>query len=79
MKKEVKEILISMGIVETAITEKAHLMYDLGLDSLDVTEFVMLVEEKFKIAIPDSAQEKIATVGDLFAYLEANTKVALAT
>ncbi|GAB4109317.1 MAG: acyl carrier protein [Thermoflexibacter sp.] len=78
MKKEVKEILISMGIVETAITEKAHLMYDLGLDSLDITEFVMLVEEKFKIAIPDSAQEKIATVGDLLAYLEANTKVVLA-
>jgi acyl carrier protein len=74
MKQQLKEILLSMGILETAITENAHLVYDLGLDSLDLTEFLMLVEEKFKIIIPDVAQEQISTVGDLFAYLEQNAK-----
>jgi acyl carrier protein len=77
MKQQLKEILVSMGILESAITENAHLVYDLGLDSLDLTEFLMLVEEKFKIVIPDTAQEKIATVSDLLAYLEQNAKVVV--
>ncbi len=73
MKQEVKKILLSMGIVETAITDNAHLMYDLGLDSLDVTEFVMLVEEKFKIVVLDTDQEKIVRFGDLVKYVEERT------
>jgi acyl carrier protein len=77
MKQQLKEILVNMGILESAITENAHLVYDLGLDSLDLTEFLMLVEEKFKIVIPDTAQEKIATVSDLLAYLEQNAKVVV--
>jgi acyl carrier protein len=77
MKNQLKEILVGMGILETAITENARLVYDLGLDSLDLTEFLMLVEEKFKIVIPDTEQEKIATVSDLLTYLEQHTKVAM--
>ena len=76
MKQQLKEILVSMGILETAITDHAHLIYDLGLDSLDLTEFIMLVEEKFKIVIPDTAQEEISTIGDLLTYLEKNEQVA---
>jgi len=37
---------------------------DLGLDSLDLAEFVMMVEDKFDIAIPDEEVETIKTVRD---------------
>ena len=78
MKQQLKEILIGMGILETAITDHAYLVYDLGLDSLDLTEFIMQVEDKFKISIPDSAQEEIRTVSDLLTYLEENASVTMA-
>jgi acyl carrier protein len=70
MKQELKKILLSMGILETAITDKAHLVYDLGLDSLDLTEFMMIVEEKFKITIPNEDQEGIVRFEDLAKYVE---------
>ncbi len=37
---------------------------DLGLDSLDLAEFVMMVEDKFEIAVPDKEVETIKTVRD---------------
>jgi acyl carrier protein len=73
MKQELKKILLSMGILETAITNEAHLVYDLGLDSLDLTEFMMLVEEKLKITIPNEDQEGIVRFGDLVKYVEERT------
>lgn len=42
---------------------------DLGLDSLDVVELVMELEEEFDINIPDEDAERIQTVADLIRYL----------
>lgn len=70
MKQELKKILLSMGILETAITDEAHLVYDLGLDSLDLAELMMLVEEKLKITIPNEDQDGIVRFGDLVKYVE---------
>lgn len=42
----------------------------LGLDSLDVTEFVMELEEEFDITVNDSAVEKWKTWGDVVSYVE---------
>ena len=41
----------------------------LGIDSLDIVELVMGIEEKFEISIPDEAAEKIVTVGDVVDYI----------
>lgn len=43
---------------------------DLNADSLDVVEFIMALEEKFDIKIPDEDAEKIKTVGDVVSYIE---------
>ena len=37
---------------------------DFGFDSLDLVEFVMLVEEEFDIVVSDEESEKINTVRD---------------
>lgn len=47
---------------------------DLGADSLDTVELIMELEKEFNITIPDDQAEKIATVGDAIAYVEANAQ-----
>lgn len=45
---------------------------DLGLDSLDVVELVMALEEEFGVEIPDAEADKIASIQDAVSYLMSN-------
>jgi acyl carrier protein len=62
---KVKEILADQvgwhGVEIEAITEETHLENDLELDSLDIIEVCMSIEEKFDIFIPD---EDIFEIGE---------------
>jgi acyl carrier protein len=51
------------------ITPEAHVVDDLGADSLDIVELVMALEEAFDLEIPDDDAEKIRTVQDIHLYL----------
>ena len=42
---------------------------DLGLDSLDVVEVVMAIEDEFAIEIPDTEADKIASIEDAVEYI----------
>ena len=48
-----------------------HLATDLGLDSLDIIKFILLVEEKFGLKIPDHEIDArgLLAVDNLVAYL----------
>ncbi|WRA50134.1 acyl carrier protein [Helicobacter pylori] len=52
------------------VTPEAKFVKDLGVDSLDVVELIMALEEKFGIEIPDGQAEKIVNVGDVMRYIE---------
>ncbi len=57
--------------VDTAqVTPEAKFVKDLGVDSLDILELIMALEEKFGIEIPDEQAEKIVNVGDVMRYIE---------
>ena len=43
---------------------------DLGVDSLDLFELVMELEEEFGIEIPSEDLENLATVADVAKYIE---------
>ncbi len=45
-------------------------MKDLGVDSLDIVELIMALEERFGIEISDEQAEKIVNVGDVMRYIE---------
>ncbi|MGL2704344.1 acyl carrier protein [Helicobacter pylori] len=45
-------------------------MKDLGVDSLDIVELIMALEERFGIEIYDEQAEKIVNVGDVMRYIE---------
>lgn len=47
----------------------AHLIQDVGLDSLAVTELVFFFEDLFKVSIPSTEILKLRTVSDLETYV----------
>ena len=53
---------------------EAKFIEDLGADSLDTVELVMAFEEEFDITVPDEAAEKLTSVGEVFAYIEEQSK-----
>ncbi|WP_367750499.1 acyl carrier protein [Helicobacter pylori] len=52
------------------VTPEAKLVKDLGVDSLDIVELIMALEERFGIEISDEQAEKIVNVGDVMRYIE---------
>ncbi|MDD6061179.1 MAG: acyl carrier protein [Acutalibacteraceae bacterium] len=52
------------------VTEDSNLIGDLGLDSLDVIDLAMSVEDEFDIEVPDDAIDGIKTVGDFVRFVE---------
>ena len=75
IESKVKEIIVEkLGVEESEVTLDASFTNDLGADSLDTVELIMEFEKEFSIQIPDDQAEKISTVGDAIAYIEANVK-----
>jgi acyl carrier protein len=73
--EKVKAIIVDkLGVEESEVTIEASFTNDLGADSLDTVELIMEFEKEFGIQIPDDQAEKIGTVGDAIAYIEANAK-----
>ena len=70
---KIKEVIIDkLGEEESAITEEAHFVNDLGADSLDTVELIMEFEEEFGIEIPDEDAENITTVNSAIKYIDEN-------
>ncbi|MFA8013865.1 acyl carrier protein [Helicobacter pylori] len=59
-----------LEIDASQVTPEAKFVKDLGVDSLDIVELIMALEEKFGIEIPDEQAEKIVNVGDVMRYIE---------
>ena len=56
------------------VKSDSNFQNDLGADSLDTVELVMALEEEFDCEIPDEEAEKITTVAQANAYVNANSK-----
>lgn len=52
------------------ITMDTELSNDLGINSIELADLVMLCEDRFGIEINDDDIRKFTTVGDVVAYLE---------
>ena len=71
----VKAIIVDkLSVEESEVTNEASFTNDLGADSLDTVELIMEFEKEFGLSIPEDQAEKISTVGDAIAYIEANAK-----
>ena len=73
IKTKINEIIIDkLGVEESAISNDAKFIDDLGADSLDTVELIMEFEEEFGIEIPDEDAENITTVSSAIKYIEDN-------
>jgi len=73
--EKVKGIIVEqLGVNGDDVAMESSFIDDLGADSLDIVELIMALEEEFKLEIPDSDAEKIATVSDAVEYIKKNNK-----
>ncbi|PUD87478.1 acyl carrier protein [Helicobacter pylori] len=59
-----------LNVDAAQVTPEAKFVKDLGVDSLDIVELIMALEERFGIEISDEQAEKIVNVGDVMRYIE---------
>ncbi len=70
MFEKVKALLVEeLSVNPDDITPTAELVNDLGINSLELADLVLLCEEKFDIEIGDDVVHKFITVGDVADYL----------
>lgn len=71
MFEKVKDLLVEELSVEADdVTPSAELINDLGINSLELADLVMLCEDRFNIVIEDDDAQNFVTVGDVVEYLE---------
>lgn len=76
MFEQVKEILINeLGVNADDVTMDAEFVSDLGLNSLELMNLVVIFEETFDITIKESDLHRLITVGDIVGYISDLSKV----
>lgn len=68
--KVIKLISDSTKIDISKITLETSFVDDLNLDSLDIVELMMKMEDEFGVEIPEEDAEGLKTVKDIVTYLE---------
>jgi acyl carrier protein len=54
----------------TNIKNETNFIDDLNLDSLDIVEMMMKMEEEFGVEIPEDKTEDLKTIGDVTTFLK---------
>ena len=70
--ERVVKVLVDAKDCDEAAVKMESTWAELELDSLDTVELIMEFEKAFEITIPDDKAEKISTVADAIAFIEAN-------
>ena len=65
-------------VAKESVTMEASLTDDLNLDSLDLIEMIMALEERFKLQIPDEQAGQLQTVGDAVRFIQQATTASTA-
>lgn len=61
----------SFEIEEDDLNPEANIFGDLGLDSLDIVDLIVALQEKFEVTLRDDERVKnIATLGDIYNFIE---------
>jgi len=74
---EVKKAIckVQPGLDENKIVPSASLKEDLDIDSLDLVEISLALEDTLGMSLPEEDLEGITTIGDVVTLIEAKLKV----
>ena len=71
MFEKIKNLLVEeLRVNPDDITPEAELANDLGINSLELADLILLCEDKFGITIDDDDLHTFITIGDVVKYLE---------
>lgn len=71
MFEKVKELLVKeLQVQSDLVTMDAELTSDLGINSIELADLVMICEEQFDLVIEDEDLHGFITVGDVVNFLE---------
>lgn len=72
--EKLKAIAVNqIGIDEDKVKPESDIIKDLGLDSLDIVDMLMYVEEEFGVSIDDGDVVEMKTVADVVKFIESQT------
>lgn len=75
MSEKLKELLArELSIDPADVTPDAQLVSDLGINSIELADMLLICEDEFGVSISDDDAHKFLTVGDLTNYLEEHAK-----
>ena len=75
MFEKLKEILVEeLSLDPDDITLDAELSNDLGVNSLELADLVLLCEDTFGVEFKDEDIHKFITIGDVVEFLNANAQ-----
>ena len=58
-----------LGVEKSEVSPDKSFVEDLNADSLDLTELIMTLEEKFNVEISEDKAEKLKTVRDVIDFI----------
>jgi len=67
-------VVKQLGVSKEKVTPEAHIINDLGADSLDTVELVMCFEDEFNLEIPDEYAGEVETIGQIIEYIKERAK-----
>jgi len=71
----IKEALASQFELDPEkITRETDVMNDLGADSLDLVELIMMLEEEYGVSVTDESVYERKTVGEIADFIESMIK-----
>ena len=69
--EKVNEFLIDeFEIEESALELDAHLIHDLGIESLDFVDIVVIIEKEFGFKVKREDITEVRTLNDMYLYIE---------
>ena len=70
--EKVQKILADqLGVKPESIKPESRIMEDLGADSLDVVELLMLLEDEFGVEVSEEEAVNLKTVADILSIIDA--------
>lgn len=71
--EKIKAALIEhAGVEEGAISMDARFVEDLNIDSLDLVDLIIMLEEEYDIEFDEDAADSIKTIGDVVDFVNKN-------
>ena len=72
LEKLISILATQLDLPQEELNADTSLIDDLEVDSLDVVEMLMSVEDEFNVVIPEDEIENLKTIGDVADYVQNN-------